>query len=368
MPMKKNVANSSSAHLAACGVLLSILGACTPGHAIRSAPAWVERTVEQAQRIAYVDQAMQVVREHALFADRVDWQSAERRLHDAAMTKSSSYALYVDLEWLLQQLSDNHSFLQLNDAAEQGYRTQMGLAFKSSGAHPTVATRFRQPRALEAIDQGRLRLVTVPSMMGDQAAQTLYAEKLAGMLSHRPLPCGIVLDFRGNGGGNMWPMLSGLSPLVSTANLGAFVEPSARMEIAMRSGALLVSKDGKDQQVISLDGWRHDPILQSLPVAILVDGATGSSGEIVPILLSARPRVRTFGQATYGASTSTEGFPLSDGANLVIVTSGVADAGGTLHLQGLTPDRAVDFMPDADSVSDPDVAAAKAWFSEMQCR
>ena len=165
----------------------------------------------------------------------------------------------------------------------------------------------------------------------------------------------------------MWPMLAGLSPLFSNAKLGAFVEPSARMEIAIRSGALLVSKDGVDQQVLALDGWQSNATLQSLPVAILMDAATGSSGEIVLILLSARPHVRTFGQATYGASTSTGGFLLSDGANLVIVTSGVADAGGTLHLHGLTPDHPVVFAPEADAVSDPDVAAANAWFTEMQC-
>lgn len=204
-------------------------------------------------------------------------------------------------------------------------------------------------------------------MMGDEAAQTAYAGKLARLLSQRPSPCGIVLDFRGNGGGNMWPMLAGLSPLFSSTKLGAFVEPTARMEIAMRSGALLVSEDGEDQKVISLDGWLPDPVLQSIPVAVLMDGATGSSGEIVPILLAARPRIRTFGQVTYGASTSTEGFPLSDGANLVIVTSGVADAAGAIHLHGLTPDRPVDFVSGADSSSDPDVVAAKGWLTEMKC-
>ena len=284
------------------------------------------------------------------------------------MAKSSQSALYPDLEWMLEQLGDHHSFLQLSSEAEQRYRATMGEAFKSSAPRPKVATRFRQARAIESSQKGRIRSVTVPSMSGDEAAQKEYAGKVAGLLSKRPPPCGIILDLRGNGGGNMWPMLAGLSPLFSSSTLGAFVEPSTRMEIGARSGALFVTKDGKDQQVTSLEGWRNDPVLQTRPVAVLLDGATGSSGEIVAILLSARPRVRTFGQATYGASTSTEGFPLSDGANLVLVTSGVADARGKVHMNGLTPDQPVDFVPEISRDGDPDVMAANAWLTATQCR
>ena len=37
--------------------------------------------------------------------------------------------------------------------------------------------------------------------------------------------CGWIIDLRGNGGGNMYPMLAGLKPFLGDTVLGAFVGP-----------------------------------------------------------------------------------------------------------------------------------------------
>lgn len=41
-------------------------------------------------------------------------------------------------------------------------------------------------------------------------------------------PCGWVIDLRANGGGNMWPMLAGIGPLVGAGRLGSFKDPDGR--------------------------------------------------------------------------------------------------------------------------------------------
>jgi len=92
-----------------------------------------------------------------------------------------------------------------------------------------------------------------------------------------------------------------------------------------------------------------------VPVAVLIDGGTASSGEITAIAFAGRARTARFGAPTYGVSTSTSGFPLSDRANLVIVDSLVQDRTGRKYLDGLKPDLAV---PPADAP-----LAAKRWLA-----
>jgi hypothetical protein len=43
-------------------------------------------------------------------------------------------------------------------------------------------------------------------------------------------PGGWIVDLRGNSGGDMWPMVAGLGPIIGDGVLGAFVAPDGRKE------------------------------------------------------------------------------------------------------------------------------------------
>lgn len=67
--------------------------------------------------------------------------------------------------------------------------------------------------------------VTVPELVTeDPNALQQYADTIASGL-HRAAPatwCGWIVDLRGNEGGNMWPMIAGLSPLLPDGTLLSF--------------------------------------------------------------------------------------------------------------------------------------------------
>jgi C-terminal processing protease CtpA/Prc len=71
-------------------------------------------------------------------------------------------------------------------------------------------------------------------------------------------------------------------------------------------------------------------------VAVLIDRRTASSGEAMAIAFRGHANTRSFGERSYGASTSTRGVLLADDANIVLAVSVFADRNGTMYRHGIT--------------------------------
>nr|WP_274705471.1 S41 family peptidase [Sphingomonas sp. H160509] len=85
---------------------------------------------------------------------------------------------------------------------------------------------------------GYLRLPELNTLGSDgQSLGAAYTSSVRGALlrmEQSPL-CGWIIDLRGNGGGNMWPMLWGLDPLLGKPPFGFFVLPDGTKQAWIRS-------------------------------------------------------------------------------------------------------------------------------------
>jgi hypothetical protein len=124
---------------------------------------------------------------------------------------------------------------------------------------------------------------------------------------------GFVIDLRGNRGGSMWPMYHGILSLVGTGDVGAFF--SLEKSNASSKRLHTVSIDETEHRLvrerfdeISSAHYRDRPNLipgnlLDAPVAVWVDGATGSAGEITSLILRGRPNTTIIGVPTAGMAT-----------------------------------------------------------------
>jgi carboxyl-terminal processing protease len=158
---------------------------------------------------------------------------------------------------------------------------------------------------------------------------------------------GWMVDVRGNGGGNMWPMVAGVGPVLGEGVIGYFIGPTgAAIHWEYRDGASWVN--GLVQQRV--DGPYR--LRRDRPrVAVLTDNGIASSGEATVIAFRGRPDTRSFGDATCGLSTSNSSFTLSDGALLNLTTMVMADRTRTKYGDSIPPD---------EIVRDPDQAVQRA--------
>ena len=168
---------------------------------------------------------------------------------------------------------------------------------------------------------------------------------------------GIVLDLRGNPGGLAAMMMGIAGHFVGEATpLG--VMKTRDNELRFTVNPRRVSADGKP--VATFQG----------PVAILVDGLSGSASECFTGGMQSLKRVRVFGQRSMGAALPSQFDRLPNGDVFIHATGDFVAADGTrLEGRGVIPDEAVpltreDLLAGRDRVLD----AALAWIDTEHAR
>ena len=217
-------------------------------------------------------------------------------------------------------------------------------------------TPFNRPATVRALEDD-LGYVDVPGVVGDGGS--FDQEAVSAIRTADALPrCGWVLDLRRNVGGNMWPMLHALRPILGEATPGYFVAGKSREAFSFQYGR----GPGMAAPVYTLQ--RPEP-----PVAVLTSRLTVSSGEAITISFRGRPASRSFGEPTAGLPTSNQSFPLVDDAVLVVMVSREADRTGRIFEGRIPPDESVPIdWTRIGTDDDPVLSRATAWLrSQPQC-
>jgi carboxyl-terminal processing protease len=210
----------------------------------------------------------------------------------------------------------------------------------------------------------------VPSFAGGTPTrQGEFAESLKSIIQHHDeaIVCGWVVDLRQNTGGNLWPMLAGLGPLLAEGELAASVYPDGRrVPVWYRDGQ---AGFGEYTQLRVSFPYR---LRAAAPVAVLLGGATASSAEVLAVAFRSREDTRSFGTPTRGLSAGNRTFPLADGASLVLTVAATSDAAGTVFVGPIAPDQPIVSAGRGngmDEAADAVLDAAVAWLSSGdRCR
>jgi carboxyl-terminal processing protease len=318
---------------------------------------------------SYLDEAIDIIRANALYRDSVDWQRLRADAHTWIRGSSATtYSAYPAIRHVLRSLGDNHSFLQLSDSLQQLERRHAGTPGRTDpGAHaqpPSPYGSRMQPEGRVIDARGaRIGFVFMPQGRRDDA----FATRFAAMVDTigRANVCGWIVDLRGNGGGDMWPMLAGIGSLLGEGEVGGWVHANGRSERHFyRDGRSIARDTTGAEHVRSAAAAPPAPVSRDVPVAVLLDRGTASSGEVLAIAFRGRPNTRLFGEPSFGATTATRGFQLPDGANLVIAIATLSDAQGRTYSRNVTPDEHVasgTVMPDQDS--DAAIGRATEWIA-----
>jgi C-terminal processing protease CtpA/Prc len=212
--------------------------------------------------------------------------------------------------------------------------------------------------------------VAVPGFAGGTPADQLqFSEDLKKIIQYHDSlgSCGWVVDLRRNPGGNLWPMLVGLGPLLGEGELAASVYPDGRR-------VAVWYRDGQAGFGDYVQLRTHSPyrLRAEVPVAVLTGRATASSAEVLAVGFRGRPRTRSFGAPTRGLSAGNRTFALADGAALVLTVAATSERGGRTFAGPIEPDQPVagEGGPgSADDAADPALQAALAWLAASDsCR
>lgn len=180
--------------------------------------------------------------------------------------------------------------------------------------------------------------VTLTDPKKAEEVSTQYAERVQALireLDQKNLS-GWIIDLRLNNGGNMWPMLAGIGPILGEGEVGGFVAARGSSKWSYQDGKSMVN-----QNVAAKVATPYKAKKENLPVAILTDEFTASSAEAVVIAFKGRPKTQFIGMPTRGLPTANAPIRLSDGAVLNLTTAVDADRTGKSYDSKIPPDTEV---------------------------
>lgn len=298
----------------------------------------------------YFGEALDLVQKNALHRDSVDWP----KVREWAALMASGATLYSDcypaIRYVLGKLGDHHSFL-------------MDASASKNWAEPAPDAHKKMPLTTGEMLDGKFAYLSMPSVSsGSDLGNTYFADQLQRLIDSldRSAPQGWILDLRGNDGGNCWPMLAGIGPVLGEGTCGYFVTPGKK-----DSGRWFYrkGKSGIGKAAITKISRKPYKLRQKLPpVAVITGPRTASSGEVVTVAFRKRPNTRSFGEPTAGLSTGNENYALRDGAQIFLTTSVYADRTKEAYGSRIVPDEV---LPPPTGLNSPDAAleAAKQWLA-----
>lgn len=275
-----------------CFVLLLVLGCDdkdeSPGH-------------------KFLNEVMVIMQDHSINRLTINWIDFRTKVFKAAGDASTDEDVNRGLKTALVELGDHHSFIT---------RGTTGTFINGTNNTDCVSNYTGAPD-LRGNNIGYIRIA---GYSGNDNAFAINIQKKIQEQDNADLT-GWIVDLRGNTGGNMWPMLAGIGPILGEGISGYFIDPLGKEDwYGYNSGN---SQD--NGTTINVVPFPYKLINQSPKVAVLTDAGTASSGEAITIAFINRPNTRSFGSATCGLSTANSGYPLSDGGRMNLTVAVMAD-------------------------------------------
>jgi len=293
---------------------------------------------EVSPAIAHLTELVDTLQANALNRRKIDWASFRSAVFAKAAGAYEVEEAYPAIEEALRRLGDR---------GHSSYRSADGnvvLKASSGSCMPGDTTRPELPASIG--------YVRVRPFLGTGAPALEYANGIQQAIreADRPDLVGWIVDLRGNHGGNMWPMLAGIGPVLGEGVVGWFVDPD-------ETYTPWSYEDGRARAGTTVIQQVSSPYRLERPnprVAVLYDGRVASSGEAIAIAFRGRPNTRSFGTPTCGYSTGNRGFRLTNGAMLTLTTVTMADRHLTVYGDTVWPDEVI---PDAAAA----IEAAVEW-------
>ena len=287
--------------------------------------------LEKAGRL--LDEALVFMQKNYYKRDNIAWDTlagmARARLNNSGNCDDA----YEAITWCFKQINEAHSFVMPPEKAAV-YTNNRGATTEK----PDLSRLVGEIKGEVLSDS--IAYLTVPwvsttdSLICIRIAdslQELIARLDAGKVSKW------IVDLRTNTGGNCWPMLAGIGPLLGDGTCGYFVSDNSKIPITYREGAAFQGKHVRCQ----VSGQCYHVKSDRKSIVVLTGHKTVSAGEIVALAFKGKQEVHLYGEPTAGMTTANATYTLSDNSMLVLTVCREADFTGTVCEGSIVPDKII---------------------------
>jgi carboxyl-terminal processing protease len=330
-------------------LVLIMAGALTSCGKLPTSPTLTPTPILSSQAEVYLTAALDIMQQHSVNRKKINWTTLRQQTFALAAGAKTPADTYAAIQLALTELGDHHSFFLEPQPANQLAAGPLTSDQEPHGQLLAQGIGYLELPHFEASEQAAKHYV----MLAQDAIRT--ADQVG--------TCGWIVDLRKNDGGNMWPMLAGVGPILGEGIAGSFVDPDGVKQVwgyyhgqAQSAGSTIIEATSPYQLKHPLP-----------PVAVLTGPVTASSGEAIAVAFRGRPQTRSFGEPTAGVPTANNEFPLRDGALLVLTVAVDADRTGQTYDTAISPDQPIPIdLSQRGTTADRGVQAATTWLHDQE--
>ena len=238
----------------------------------------------------YVRHCIRLLDRDGLYADSAEWELKKKEVLASAKT--------------ITTMEEAHSCVEEAGKVAGGKHTFLFAPVKDTTSYPEQA-----PEA--SLLDGDILHIVLPAHTGVKVSDSLYIHTVFDFLQEHLDAKGVIVDLRDNTGGNMYPMITAVSPLLPEGDILKFKSRKRTTPIPLdyvtNSYGLAPESIGK--------------VPASTPIAILTNSMTGSSGEATLLCFRGLENVKTFGAPSAGYASGNVTHELADGYKFAITRS-----------------------------------------------
>ena len=282
----------------------------------------------------YIDKTFSIIQNNALNKNKINWDSLKIDIYERTKNAKNIEETLPIYPYLFEKIEDHHGWLTCKN---KNYRWNKNSKKEKSEIIKDDSKRIKNVYAILLNrnigylripgnnDFGAKKMDSIASNIVDEINK-INTNKIKGW----------TIDLRINTGGNMYPMIAGISDLIGdNEKLGGFVTSDNQTDGQwfLKNGNFYVDSN----QVLDRKKLKK-PIEKQLPIAIIISGYTASSGEMTAISLIGRNKTKLFGEESAGYTTTNEGFKIDENSGLNLAVGYVTDRTGKIYVDNVKPD------------------------------
>ncbi len=259
--------------------------------------------------------------------DEIEWEEFEDAVYKKASGARTIEDGYPAVKLALDLLGDHHSiYIKENGAFILGERKP--------------CERFEVSKSEPLSDIGYIEIGTFNGM-GDNAKE--FAQNIQDEIRKQDNVKlkGWIIDLRNNMGGNMWPMVLGISPLLDS-DRPVYFSSKKEFDDSNKKCHAWKCANGEIRfnffQRFKIEDSYESPYPPK-KIAVLISNWTMSAGEAVAVALKGNVSTRFFGMPTCGLTTANNQFKLPDGAKLLLSVCYFVDRNKNVYTKSIQPDE-----------------------------
>lgn len=245
-----------------------------------------------------------------------------------AFNKISSTGIYTANQARKNRLTEIRNDISIKNTYKEIYPLLKQALEIKGGKHSSLITpaevreEASQYKAPTSRVKNDILYVHLPEFSGSSSQGKRYANTLYHKLTSKTYK-GIIIDLRNNLGGDIGPMLAGISPVVPNGKLFEIVNSANKSTSVTFQGSVTNNMGTK----IDLGKVKK---ITGIPVAVILNRWTASSGELTALALENNPNVKTFGGNSAGYTSINDTYTMYNGAQVNITAEKVKKNNGRI--------------------------------------